>query len=350
MKTKRTIRNIMLIVVMCLSLTTAKDVSVSAAEQSEASEPKLCARVTLGYGGVTSWVTYTYVEDFLVGMNDPYKGTETEYIYSESGKTIVTKDSSGAITEESHYNSKDQLIYIDSSSSKYISLKDDQGNEIYHYVKPGGVEQEFSYDGQGRVSEIISNSVMGVEYQNFEYSSDGLHLDVIGTLNVGTADEATMLYMEVDYDSAGHIVMETDYTFKDHFITIWTYDENGRRIGEDQYNGDTLKTSYTWGYDEDGHNDRRIDFYNSQGYTTTHFYQRDENGNIIQTYEEQEDPTDNEIIYTILEDRSVYNDHGDLGKYYTYKSSAETWEDWDTVTFYFYEYDEIPHNIGQLNP
>ena len=347
MKTKRTLRNGMFITVICMSLTAA-NVSVSAAGQSEAQEPKLCALVTFEKGAVTSWISYTYVEDFLVGMHDSYQGTETEYSYSETGKTIVTKDRTGYITEESRYNSKDQLIYIDSSSSKYISLKDDQGNEIYHYVKPGGVEQELSYDEQGRISEIITHSAVGDECMEFEYSSDGLHLDIIGTLYVGTADETTMLYMTVDYDSAGHIVKEDDYSFKDHFITTWEYDENGRLIGEDQYNGDTLKISYTWEYDENGHNNRRIDFNNAQGYTTTHFYVRDENGNVIQAYEEQEDPTDNEIVYTILEYMNVYNEYGDLKRHYTYKSSAETWEEWDSVVFYFYEYDEIPHNVGQL--
>lgn len=317
----------------------AAETETPATEQPEAPEPKLCALVRMERGaGVTSWSTYTYEGDLLMRREDSYRGTVTEYSYSEDGRTIVTKDRSGNVTRESRYNAQDKLIYIQSSDSEYISLEDDYGNEIYHYVKDGGAEQELFYDERGRVSEIINHSASGDGHINFTYSSDGLHLDITGNVN-GTSTQLA----EIDYDNAGHIVREAD-----SFVTTWTYNERGQLVEEERYQGDTFKFRYTWEYDEDGRNSRRID--DNALYSTTHYYLRDERGMVIQAYQEQEDPTNKSIVYTILEYKNTYNDHGDREKVYTYESNAETWEDWDTVTFYFYEYDEIPHNIGQLIP
>ena len=317
----------------------AAETEATATEQPEGPDPKLCALVRMERGsGVTSWIAYTYEGDQLVRTHDSYQGSETLYSYSEDGRTIVTKDRSGNITRESHYNAQDKLIYIQSSDSEYISLKDDYGNEVYHYVKDGGAEQELFYDERGRISEIINHSASGEGHISFTYSSDGLHLDITGNIN-GTSVQLG----EIDYDSAGHIVKETD-----SFVTTWTYNERGQLVEEERYQGDTFNFRYTWEYDEDGRNNRRID--DNALYSTTHYYLRDESGRVIQAYQEQEDPTNKSTVYTILEYRTTYNDHGDREKYYTYKSSAETWEEWDTVTFYFYEGDEIPHNIGQLIP
>ncbi|MBR1759121.1 MAG: hypothetical protein IJ744_10425 [Lachnospiraceae bacterium] len=322
---------------------TEKDSKTDAnvAKQQEASKPKLCAEITLKSGSITSWITYRYEGDLLVEKNDPYQGIATEYSYDEDGKTVVTRDCDGYgnVTEESRYNSQEKLIYIKSNDSKYISLKDDQGNEVYHYVKNGGAEHELIYDEQGRISQIIYHNAANPGYFSFEYSSDGLHLDIVANDNNGTST----LYEEIDYDDAGHIVKETD-----SFVTTWTYDDQGRLIGEERYQGGLFNFRYTWEYDEKGHNSRRIDEF--PDYTTTHFYLRDESGNIIQTYQEQEDPTDNEIIYTILESSNVYNNRGALEKHYTYSSYAESWDDWNAVILYFYEGDQIPKNIGQLNP
>ena len=321
----------------------AAETNAPATEQPPAPEPKLLEVVTMQRGTVTSWITNTYEGDLLVRKYDSYQGIETVYSYSEDGKTVITKDRAGNVTNESRYNSQEKLIFIKSTDSEYISLKDNQGREVYHYVKSGGGEHELSYDEQGRVSEIFSHNSFGDGYLNFEYSPDGLHLDIISNVNGSTS-----LYTEVDYDSAGHIVKETDRSTRDPFVTTWTYDERGRLTGEEQYQGDTFKVRYTWTHDENGQNDSRIDEYAS--YTTTHYYLRDERGEFLQIYEEQEDPTNNAIVYTILESRYVYNDRGDLAKRYNYTSSAETWEDWNTVVFYFYEGDQIPQNIGQLIP
>lgn len=317
----------------------AAETEATATEQPEDPEPKLYALVTMERGaGVTSWSTYTYEGDLLMRREDPYRGTVTEYSYSEDGRTVTTSNYFGTVTREARYNAQDKLIYIQSSDSEYISLKDDYGNEVYHYVKDGGAEQELFYDEQGRINEIINHSASGEGHISFTYSSDGLHLDITGNIN-GTS----MQLGEIDYDSAGHIIREAD-----SMTTTWTYNECGQLVEEERYQGDTFHSRYTWEYDEDGHNTCRID--DNALYLTTHYYLRDENGRVVQAYQEQEDPTNKSIVYTILEYRTTYNDHGDREKNYTYKSSAETWEEWDTVTFYFYEYDDIPQNIGQLIP
>ena len=78
------------------------------------------------------------------------------------------------------------------------------------------------YDASGRVTEcrnLTKNYTL-----TFNYSADGMHLDVMKDDGTGA-----VLFDEIDYDGRGHIVRRVRHSTYDS-IDTWTYDDSGRLL------------------------------------------------------------------------------------------------------------------------
>ena len=218
-----------------------------------------------------------------------------------------------------------------------VVLRDQDGHMLYRSPQLSGVAQEFEYDDTGRV--IYSRVVSPEEDTDFtfDYSEDGMRLDV-----TRHASEGDTLFMEVEYDGKGHMIWEADHSIAYDCISTWEYNDDGKVIYQSQDFADTFY-EYKNEYDSNGRlMIRRMN--HSNGTSSISEYTRDERGRILSIDRNKinSEGVTEEWSHTLNE----YNSYDDLSKKCYYNTYEEDDTDWDRITYYIYDYDHIDPNIG----
>lgn len=299
------------------------------------------------YREATSWIDYFYEGGRLVSSANIIDRLTSSY--DEQGRCITVKAADGTVVAETRYDEQGNIVYYMPRNSTTFMLKDHQGNEIFRSGQNGGMAEDYEYDELGRVvySRFHTEKLGNIEISfTYEYSPDGLHLDVTrycnGTINGSmgaTYDHQYNLFFEIDYDGKGHIIREVDHSLKNGLITTWTYDDEGRMVERVTDNGGSI-TTQTWNYDSSG---TLVSYVNDEPLCEwTYTYTRSSDGKLLETHTKT--VTSDGTVTEWLSQVNEYNSHGDIARRFYYSSYAEDLSDWTSAVYFLYDYDDIdPH-------
>lgn len=201
---------------------------------------------------------------------------------------------------------------------------DDFGNQI-HYDINGFYSNECLYDDQNRLIWEFEDYGTDYEFSNsicyFEGTQTNLNIlsgnyygEIYTVTNRHSWEDGLLVkleYLDPDYDDS---------------VTVYGYDENGRRISAEYVSESGVMTSDSWTYNQDGTTNSHVSYHNGDypraedwfpPVTTTTLYEYDEAGRLIA---ERETDTDGNDHLILLE----YDEAGRL--------TLETYE-WDWVEY-----------------
>lgn len=337
----------------------------------------------------TSYVTYTYVNNYVVDVRDSEDNT-TRYEYDTEGFLIAKTLPNGS--KEYKTYTEDGKVKTLSSNSKtiYEYSYDDYGN-MYNVKLADGNDMYFEYDENGNLKKLTDPKDVDTQY---EYDEKGNIKKIIYCDNT---------YEAFDYNSIGNVIRYTDRSgnvtqyeydsndrtksmkLSDGTLVEYTYDSNDNLIRVKE-NGETTNMSY----DEYGNvvkiiypNSRFIEYtYNfdgqitsitdSEGNVTNYLYDEinrlakltDKSGNLIVEYKYNSNNTPakqinangtyTEYDYTDGYINSIINYSAEnevISRFsYTYNSDGNIVKMIDESGTWLYEYDELSQLIKTIAP
>ena len=165
---------------------------------------------------------------------------------------------------------------------------------VYEYNDKGDIISEMEYEGKGTSGALISGSSSRIEYQEggAKTETETEITDGVKTVSVTKTDELGRTVSEVStvggeeesassivYDGFGRTAKETVKEDGQVSVTAYTYDKNGRVLGENTVltsdAGETDEVNITHAYDEAGREVKLTETTNgeTESYTTRYTYE-----------------------------------------------------------------------------
>lgn len=202
-----------------------------------------------------------------------------EYYYNSNGDLVLfcRYGEEGDLVHSEYYEYDDQnnlLVmqmwsrdsYQDSSFKAY-DYNDDGSIAAFHYGKASGYISSttvFEYDDQGRlISEtgtVTDNDEPSYKYE-YTYNDDGSYTKIY----LGRNLDGELANSSEGYDLYNADGLHTEYYTGplSNDYTYYTYDENGRLIGDEDYSGSLFKGNTVYTYDEEGRMIQKDRYYSS---------------------------------------------------------------------------------------
>ncbi|WP_414574058.1 RHS repeat-associated core domain-containing protein [Nostoc sp. CCY 9925] len=216
----------------------------------------------------TGTTTYRYdSNDRLEGM-DYANGSSISYTYDIVGriKTLTEKGSANAVayTTEYDYDAFGNLSWVKDPAGGITTMKYDVVNRLQERILPNGVKTTYDYDDLDRVKSIVHTNAQGQVLASVSYERKG-----IGEPSKITREDGS--YTQLEYDEALRVKKESNYNPAGGLLneTNYTYDASGKRQVQSSTNNSRTFT-YTPGY--------QLDTIQETGETENYDY--DENGRL----------------------------------------------------------------------
>lgn len=266
--------------------------------------------------GTSNTVTYEYdaygrvlVELYASSDGDLFR---TVYTYNECGSVIkiVGTDLQGRVEEQVysyHYNANGTLLREENPNGDVIETTYDENrnpifrkswnkvkNEVYSL-------EQMEYDGMGRLTKEICESVSSLEIYTKTYAYDAVGNLIKKTRESNRYSGKTVSFYE--YDKKGNLISEQIFNASgSEYICVWTYSEDGKLQGsswrdsasgtsggslmEYDERGDLIRESYKGSHSvsvtEYVYDDSHRVIQERKGDQVTE-YAYDENGNLTET-------------------------------------------------------------------
>lgn len=243
-------------------------------------------KVSFGYKGNTTSVTYNDKETEKYVLDDSYKvtkitkadGSSKSYSYNDAGNMISETDEKGQKTTY-EYNKKGYLTLQsnpDGTSEKYTY---DENDNVTSKTSADGTKETYKYDSNSNLIYENSEDRKGVTY---EYNEQNLLVKETDALGVWksyiydgnqavTVTHSNGLVENYSYDAMGNIVNESDSNGR---TTAYVYDNRNQIIKKT----DSYGNSEEYKYDGNGN---VVEYIDKLGSKTVTVY--DKNNNAIQT-------------------------------------------------------------------
>ena len=243
-------------------------------------------KVSFGYKGNTTSVTYNDKETEKYVLDDSYKvtkitkadGSSKSYSYNDAGNMISETDEKGQKTTY-EYNKKGYLTLQsnpDGTSEKYTY---DENDNVTSKTSADGTKETYKYDSNSNLIYENSEDRKGVTY---EYNEQNLLVKETDALGVWksyiydgnqavTVTHSNGLVENYSYDAMGNIVNESDSNGR---TTAYVYDNLNQIIKKT----DSYGNSEEYKYDGNGN---VVEYIDKLGSKTVTVY--DKNNNAIQT-------------------------------------------------------------------